>query len=294
MDIFLKFIVPVLLLGGLGALFAFCLSFLGEKLAVDRDARIDEIERNLAGANCGGCGYAGCSAFAEALFKGEAKVSACPVTNAANKGNISKILGMSDEKSKETVAIVHCNGGNACHNKYDYQGFGDCESAQIIAGGSKACEYGCMGLGSCTMSCKYDAISVNKDTGVAVVDSAICTSCGACVAVCPKKIIGRIPKDAKVYVACSNTCKGREVTSICKNGCIACGMCQKNCPTNAITLSNNLALIDYDKCISCGKCVEVCPRKCILKFDYGKIPNVGLKIGKKLDTKANTADKKAE
>lgn len=277
MEIFLTFVVPILLLGGLGALFAFCLSFMGEKLAVDRDARIDEIERSLAGANCGGCGYPGCSAFAEALFNGDAKISQCPVTSAVNKGNITKILGMSEETSRETVAIVHCIGGNACRNKYDYQGFGDCESAQLIAGGSKACEMGCMGLGSCSESCKFDAISVNKDTGVAVVDSAICTSCGACVAVCPKKIIGRIPKDAKVYVACSNTKRGKEVTAFCEKGCIACGMCQKNCPTGAIALDNNLAVINYDKCIACGKCVEVCPRKCILKFDYRKTANFGIR-----------------
>ena len=165
---------------------------------------------------------------------------------------------------------MHCIGGNACRNKYAYQGFGDCESAQLLAGGNKACEYGCMGLGSCTDSCKFGAVTVNKDTGVSVVDSAKCTSCGACVAVCPKKIIGRIPKNAKVYVACSNTQKGKEVASICKNGCIACGMCQKNCPTGAITLNNNLATIDYDKCIACGKCVQVCPRKCILPFERGQ------------------------
>lgn len=270
MDIFLKFIVPALLLGGLGALFAFCLSFLGEKLAVDRDARIDEIEKFLAGANCGGCGYPGCSAFAEALFKGDAKVNQCPVTSQINKGNVARVLGMSAEKSRETVAVVHCIGGNLCKNKFDYQGFGDCESAQLIAGGNKACEFGCMGLGSCTQCCKFDAISVDKDAGVAVVDSSQCTSCGACVAQCPKKIIGRIPKEAKVYVACSNTKRGKDVSSFCDKGCIACGLCQKNCPTQAIVLSNNLAAIDYDKCIACGKCVQVCPRKCILPFDYGK------------------------
>ena len=117
MEIFMTFILPVLIALALGALIAFGLSFLGEKLAVDRDARIDEIERHLAGANCGGCGYAGCSAFAEALFKGEAKPDRCNPTSAVNKANIAKILGMSEEKSRETVAVVHCIGGNKCRNK---------------------------------------------------------------------------------------------------------------------------------------------------------------------------------
>lgn len=267
MSFFLTYILPVLVVGILAAVFAFCLSFLGEKLAVDRDARIDEIERNLAGANCGGCGYPGCSAFAEALFNGEAKLDKCNPTSAVNKANIAKILGMSEEKSRETVAVVHCIGGNKCRNKYDYQGYGDCESAQITAGGNKACELGCMGLGSCSESCKFGAISVDKDFGFAVVKTVKCTGCGACVAVCPKKIIGRIPKDAKVYVACSNTHRGKEVSTVCERGCIGCGLCQRNCPTGAISLDNNLAIIDYDKCTGCGKCKDICPRKCILTFD---------------------------
>ncbi len=268
MEIFMTFVVPVLVLAAIGAVIAFCLSFLGEKMSVERDPRIDEIARNLSGANCGGCGYAGCDAFAEALFKGEAKLSACNPTSPANKKNIARILGMNEEDSKETVAVVHCIGGNACRNKFSYQGFGDCESAELLAGGNKACFTGCMGLGTCADACKYSAISVNKDTAVSEVDYTHCTSCGACVAACPKKIIGRIPKDAKVYVGCSNTNKGRAVAAVCDKGCIACGRCEKNCPTGAIQLSNSLAVIDYDKCIGCMKCVEVCPRKCILPFDF--------------------------
>lgn len=270
MQFFLTFIVPILVVAGIAAVLAFSLSFLGEKMAVDRDARIDEIVRNLSGANCGGCGYAGCDAFAEALFKGEAKLSQCNPTSPDNKANIARILGMSEEKSKATVAVVHCIGGNRCRNKADYQGYGDCQSAELLAGGNKACPVGCMGLGTCAANCKYGAVSVNRDTGAAEVDYTHCTSCGACVAACPKKIIGRIPKDAKVYIGCSNTGRGKEITSVCQMGCIACGKCERNCPTGAIRLSNNLAAIDYDKCIGCGKCVEVCPRHCILPFDYAQ------------------------
>lgn len=267
MEIFMTFILPILIALVLGAAIAFGLSFLGEKLAIDRDGRIDEIERHLAGANCGGCGYPGCSAFAEALFKGEAKLSQCNPTSSEGRKNISRIMGMSEEKSARTVAVVHCKGGNRCRNKYEYQGYGDCESCQVLADGNKACPTGCMGLGTCADTCKYSAISVNRDLNCAEVDYKSCTSCGACVAVCPKKIIGRIPVDAKVYVACSNTNRGKEVTKVCSVGCIGCGLCEKNCPTGAIELANNLAAIDYDKCIGCGKCVNVCPRKCILWFE---------------------------
>ena len=46
-------------------------------------------------------------------------------------------------------------------------------------------------------------------------------------------------------------------------GCIACRKCEKTCPSGAITVCDNLAVIDYDKCTACGMCAEVCPRKCI-------------------------------
>lgn len=268
--IFTTYIMPALIAGGMAGVLALLLAFLGDKLAVDRDARIDEIERYLPGANCGGCGKAGCSQMAEALFSGEANISDCAPCDPENRENIARVLNLTVEKSKKTVAVVHCNGGLVCKNKYDYQGYGNCRSAEILAGGNKACEVGCIGLGSCSDVCKYNAIAVDKNKGYAKVKYELCVSCGACVAECPKKIIGRIPLDAAVYVACSNTEKGKEVASICKAGCIACGRCEKNCPTGAIQLSNNLAVIDYDKCISCGNCVEVCPRKCILPFPYEK------------------------
>ncbi len=269
MEIFLNVIVPILIVAVLSALFAFCLSYLGDKFTVERDPRIDDIERNLSGANCGGCGYAGCSQFAEALFKGEADISRCNPTSAENKKNIAKILGMSAADSVETVAVVHCAGGNRAADKYDYQGFGDCQSAQILAGGSKACEYGCMGMCTCVHSCPNGSAHICKDTGAAEVARETCISCGACVAACPKKLIGRIPKTARVYIACSNTTKGREVTSVCKVGCIACGKCEKTCPKGAIALSNNLAAIDYSKCIGCMKCAAECPRKCIVPIGDG-------------------------
>ena len=264
MEIVLSIVVPILIISAFAAVFAFCLSYLGDRLAVERDPRIDDIERNLSGANCGGCGYAGCSQFAEALFKGEADISRCNPTPPENKKNIAKILGMSGFESEATVAVVHCAGGNRALDKYDYQGFGDCKSAQILACGSKACEYGCMGLCSCVSACQNSAVAICKDTGASKVDRENCTSCGRCVSACPKKIIGRIPKSAKVYIACSNTTKGKEVMSVCKVGCIGCGKCERSCPTGAIRLNNNLAAIDYSKCIGCMKCAEGCPRKCIL------------------------------
>ena len=49
----------------LGVVLAVVLYFVAEKFKVEEDPRIDEVEKVLPGANCGGCGQAGCRAFAQ-------------------------------------------------------------------------------------------------------------------------------------------------------------------------------------------------------------------------------------
>ena len=94
----------------------------------------------------------------------------------------------------------------------------------------------------------------------------MCEACGLCVKTCPKKLIELIPKSSKVYVACSSHCKGKEVIGTCEKGCIACGICVKNCPSGAITMVDNIPVIDYSKCTGCKVCAVKCPRKCILEI----------------------------
>ena len=240
-----------------GVILVVCSHFLTQK----KDDRQEKIEGLLARSNCGGCGKAGCVQFAEALLKGEAKLSDCRVTTTANKEKIAEILGGGDV-GEETVAVVHCNGGNACYNKYDYQGYGDCASCELLAGGIKSCPVGCIGKKTCVGTCPFGALSVD-DGGYAVVDKEKCTSCGACISECPKGIISRIPKNAKVFIACSNHGKGKDVMELCKRGYIGCGICAKNCPHGAIEMKDGLPQIDYSKCTGCLVCVEKCPRKCI-------------------------------
>lgn len=254
--------VAVGIMAASALLLGVCIMLISKLCAVEEDPRIKEVEGCLAGANCGACGYAGCSGYAKALVEGTAKMDACGQTDSEKKNRICEILGIeSDANSEPTVAVVACSGGVSCKDRFEYVGEGSCLSQNALKGGRKACLAGCLGGGDCKKACPYRAIDVTND--LASVNPDLCKSCGLCIATCPKKLISRVPVSAKVYVACSSSCKGKEVMGACQVGCIACGKCQRSCPNGAITMQNNLPVIDYSKCTSCGKCAEGCPRKCI-------------------------------
>ncbi len=252
-------------LAGLALVFAVVLAVLGKKLAVKENEKVKEVRSRLSGANCGACGYAGCDAFAKAVVEGGADINDCSATAVEKRKEIAEILGV-EVNAVPTRVVVKCCGGNQAEDKYEYMGYGNCQSMVLLAGGRKKCAWGCVGTGSCTDICPTHAITVGEN-GYAVVDDELCINCGKCISACPKSIVARIPESAKVYVACSNHQKGKEVKDICKSGCIACGMCARNCPEKAITIVDNLAVIDYDKCTNCGLCASKCPTKCIKILD---------------------------
>lgn len=264
----LQVFIPALILLVLAMLFAIALAYLGKKLAVSRDERIDQVRDCLSGANCGACGYAGCDGFATALVEGKAELSSCNATSKEKKEEIAEILGLTDT-GEATKVVVCCHGGQDAKDKYDYVGYGDCRSMELLAGGRKQCAWGCLGTGSCVDACQHHAVTV-KQKGYSEVSLSKCISCGRCISACPKKIIKRIPASATYYVACSNHQKGKEVRELCAKGCIACGLCVKQCEVGAITIVDNLATIDYTKCINCGKCAAKCPQRCIVSTDSVK------------------------
>ena len=255
----------------LGLICAIILVLADKFMSVPVDERFPKVRECLPGANCGACGYAGCDAFASALVKGEASLDSCGATSKANKIEICNILGKTYLGADDTIAVVSCNGGVNCVDKFDYQGYGDCISQEILAKGRKECAVGCMGAGSCVDVCPNLAIECYD--GYAHVDKDLCTSCGLCIKACPKKLIKRIPKSAKIYVACSTQCKGKEVMNMCKTGCISCGLCQKVCKYDAIHLVNNVPIIDYSKCVACMACYNKCPRKVIKVLEKQSKPN---------------------
>lgn len=249
------------IVAAIAILFAVLIVLVSHFTAVKTDEKAERIKDLLSNANCGGCGFAGCADFAKALAEGKADISACGPTDKENKAKIAALLGKEIDTSVELAARVHCNGGLLCADKFKYVGNAGCAAKNTVGGGNKACAYGCLGDGTCAIACDFNAIKVIN--GVAKVDAELCVACGKCVRACPKHIIELLPKNINVLVACSSLCKGKDVMSACKNGCIGCGICAKFCPENAISMKDNLPVIDYAKCTGCLTCVEKCPRKCI-------------------------------
>jgi Na+-translocating ferredoxin:NAD+ oxidoreductase RNF subunit RnfB len=247
---------------GIALLLTILILIVAKVCKVDADEKVEKILENLAGANCGGCGCSGCSGFAAKLCKGEANLSECHVTGADKKKVIADVLGIPYEDATPTVSVCRCAGGKQAKNKFEYVGAQDCEEQAKLDGGAKACQYGCLGDGNCAGVCPEDAICLPE--GCATVNPDRCTSCGACINACPKKLFERIPADAKVYVACSSHAKGKAVMDVCPVGCIACTKCAKVCPSGAITMVDNLPVINYALCTKCGKCAEACPRHTII------------------------------
>ncbi|MEF9941094.1 MAG: RnfABCDGE type electron transport complex subunit B [Lachnospiraceae bacterium] len=256
-------IIAAAIVGGTGLFIGVFLGFAGKKFAVETDEREEAIAGVLPGNNCGGCGYAGCSGLASAIVKGEAEIGGCPVGGAPVAALIGEIMGQSAGETKHMVAFVKCAGTcDKAKQDYNYSGLEDCVMMNFVQnGGPKSCNYGCHGYGTCVKACPFDAIHIVD--GVAVVDKDACKACGKCITACPKNLIEFVPYEQKTLVQCSSKDKGKDVMAACSVGCIGCKMCEKVCPTGAITVVDNIAHIDPDKCTNCGACAEKCPKKII-------------------------------
>ena len=266
-------LITVITLTAIGLLVAAILFLVAKKFKVEEDARIDDVEALLPGANCGGCGCAGCRDFATKLVGLDDLADAqCPVGGSETMVKIAELLGKTAAPQAPKVAVVRCNG--SCENRpttSNYEGYQSCKVKASLYSGDTACRFGCLGCGDCTRACKFGAISMNPATGLPVVDESKCTGCGACGKVCPKGIIELRPKGPrglKVVVLCSNTDKGAVARKACKAACIGCSKCVKACPHEAIVVENNLAYIDATKCKLCTKCVEECPTGAIHKLNF--------------------------
>lgn len=249
-------VLSAVVIGLIGIVIAMVLNFAGDKFYVEPNEKAEKIRELLPGNNCGGCGYAGCDALAEAIAQNTAAPNSCPMCT--NVSQIGDICGVEPVIGEKKVAYVACVGDcEKAKQVGEYFGAQDCLAAKAVQqNGGKACTVGCMGFGSCVSVCKFGALSC--ENGIAVVDAALCTGCGQCVKACPNGLISLLPIDA-VRVGCSSREKGAVVKKACQAGCVGCTLCAKNCPQQAISMEQNLPVIDNEKCTHCGICIEKCP-----------------------------------
>lgn len=265
--------IAVIAIAAIGLIAAAILYVASKRFAVYEDPRIAEINEVLPQANCGGCGYPGCSGFATACAGAENLDDLfCPVGGQPCMEDVASIMGFEAKEATPKVAVVRCQGSCAHRPRTSqYDGAMTCAIAAVTYGGETGCTHGCLGCGDCVTACGFDAIHMNPETGLPEVDEDKCTGCGACVTACPKDIIelrNQGKKNRRVFVSCVNTDKGAKTRKACDIGCIGCGKCVKECPFDAITLENNVAYIDYEKCKLCRKCVAVCPTHAIVEVNF--------------------------
>ena len=265
----------VAVLAGLGLILALLLYLLAKKFKVEEDPRIDEVEKVMPGANCGGCGFAGCRAFADSAVKApNLDNHYCPVGGNDVMKQVAAILGYEVKEKAPEVAVVRCNG--TCANRprtNTYDGVQSCKVKAALYAGDTACAFGCLGCGDCAAACQFGALSMDPETGLPVVDEEKCTACGACVKACPKAVIELRPKGPrgmKVYVSCVNKDKGPVAKKACAAACIGCGICAKTCTHDAIVVENNIAYIDASKCKLCRECEAMCPTGSIIGLNFPK------------------------
>jgi len=266
-------IYTVLVISTIGIISALILYYVSQKFKVFEDPRIDIVEAILPGANCGGCGLAGCRAFAEACVNAnDLKNLFCTVGGNESMDSVATSLGLTAIFKAPRTAVVRCNGTCAHRPKTSqFDGASTCAIEFSLYSGESDCSFGCLGLGDCVPVCNFDAIHLNSVTGLPEITDEKCTACGACVEACPKMIIElrkQMPKFRKIYVACMNKEKGGIAKKACEVACIGCGKCEKICEFDAIQITNNLAFIDSEKCKLCRKCVSVCPTNSILETNF--------------------------
>ena len=278
-------VIAIAVVGAVGLIAACILSYASKLFFVPVDEKFVKLRAEMPGANCGGCGFAGCDDYANALVADEdLSCSKCPVGGADLAEKLSEIMGKSADAGEKQIAVVQCNGTkDAVKALLTYKDIPTCKAAKSLFGGMNACPFGCMGLGDCVAACDFDAIEV-KD-GVATVNKDKCVACGACATACPNSLIRISPAKNVVIVRCHNTEKGAQARKECDNACIGCMKCVKVCKFDAIKVENNLAYIDPDKCKNCGLCAKECPT--------GAIHNERPKKKKPVDAAKVAAAKKA-
>jgi Na+-translocating ferredoxin:NAD+ oxidoreductase subunit B len=255
----------ILILGGVGLVFAILIALANRKLKVWEDPRIDAVASMLPNANCGACGLPGCRAFAEEAVAGTIAPGRCNVLDANGVAAVATFLGVDAGEVDRKVARLRCAGGtDVARTVATYRGLSTCAAASAVAGGGKGCTWGCLGLADCKVACTFDAIHMN-DVGLPVVDIAKCTACGDCVDACPKNLFTIASLSQHLFVQCVNLITGDEVLAACRVACTACGRCVQDAAPGLISVASGVAVIDTDKLfLADPRAIERCPTDSIV------------------------------
>jgi len=240
-------LTAIIILGGVGLAFGVLIAIANKRLWVWEDPRIDAVAQMLPNANCGACGLPGCRAFAEQAVAGAVAPAQCTVANDAARQAIAGFLGVDAGQAVKRVARLLCAGGrHVAEQQAEYRGLATCAAAAAVAGGGKACAWGCLGLADCARVCDFDAIAMDA-TGLPVVDPERCTACGDCVVACPKGLFVLQPLDHRLLVQCRNLVSGDAALEQCRVACTACGKCVQDAPRELISVATGVAVINYER-----------------------------------------------
>jgi len=256
--------IAIIALLGLGLVIAGVLAFASRIFHVDEDPKIAAVIDLLPGANCGGCGYAGCSGYATAVVKDpNIPANRCCVGGAETAAKVAAATGKVAGDALPHFSFRHCNKYlGKVELRYDYTGIRSCAAAALVDGGPDKCRFSCLGYGDCIKACKFNAMRMNK--GMACVSPTLCTGCGACITACPRGVLELLPGNARVVVSCSSLDKLKDVTDVCGFGCIKCMRCVKACPAHAISLVGGKIKVNQSVCVAYGPdCETACVGACV-------------------------------
>jgi electron transport complex protein RnfB len=245
---------------GLGSGFAIVLLIAKEKLKVEVDPKVEQVYEVLPHLDCGACGFGGCAQYAKGVLQNPELIGKCSPGGPQTSGKIAEILNIQVRTDGFPFRpIVHCRANQADKTYHaKYQGIQSCIAANALSP-VQACKFGCLGFGDCTSACKFDALHIVD--GLAVVDYERCTGCTACSKACPRNLIEMVPFrfENMMTVACNSREAGKVTRTMCKVGCIGCGLCVKQ--SDAFKVEDNLARLNYEKYEQSGQ-TEAAMNKC--------------------------------
>ena len=260
--------VPVIVLTVTGVLMALAIGIIVKYFGAKPDPRAEAIGPLMPGANCGGCGFAGCNDYMNALLCGKAKPGHCPSMSAENVKKLAAILGEEADEVEPMMAVVLCSGDDGVATKNAmYNGVNDCRNALLVAGASKSCSYGCLGMGTCARACPHGAIEITEKR-LAKVHPELCVGCGKCISACPRGIVKLVPRSLEVAVFCSSPLAGKIKMKQCKAACIGCHKCGKAAQPGQMNFNGFLASVNLENPPDAETAEKAaCPTHCFRKID---------------------------